>query len=180
MKLRLLPFALALGAALCTPGRAADEMSAAPPADSPAYAKLKTLLGDWSTEAEGKSVRVNYSLASAGRCVKETIHAYDHTMESFFCADGNAIVMTHYCGAGNQPRMKAKGLAADGSISFAFLDITGNANPKSGFMSDLKIVFIDADHIENTWINRVGKTKTPWVFKLTRAPAAAPQAAPAP
>ena len=173
MTFRPLPLALALGAALCLPARAGDEMHPAAPPDSPALAKLKTLIGDWTTDAEGKTMRVNYSLASAGRCVKETVFAGSHTMESFFCANGDAIVMTHYCGAGNQPRMKAKGLDADGNLTLGFLDVTGLRKPTEGFMSDLHMVFVDADHIENTWTNREGKKQTPWTFKLTRVPVTA-------
>ncbi len=168
---------LASGAALCaalvlTAAPSPDDSAPAPRPDSPAFAKLKSLLGEWANESEGKTLKITYSLASAGRCVKESIPMGDHAMESFFCADGNAIVMTHYCGAGNQPRMKAAGVGKDGSLRFDFLDITGLASPATGYMHDLKIAFLDADHIENTWTYLEKGKKSPMIFKLTRVPPA--------
>jgi len=71
------------------------------------FDKLKTLAGSWEgTGPDGKPMMVSYRMSSHGSALFSEIHSEDD-MVTVFHLDGNRLLMTHYCGAGNQPRMVA-------------------------------------------------------------------------
>lgn len=71
-------------------------------------------------------------------------------MITMFHLDGDRLLMTHYCGAGNQPRMKAT--SADGkSIAFDFVDATNLASPDAGHMKRMVLTMVDANHHTEEW-----------------------------
>jgi len=68
-----------------------------------------------------------------------------------FHLDGDRLLLTHYCSAGNQPRMKAS-LAPDGkSISFDFVDATNLSSPEAGHMNRVVFAIPDANHHSEEW-----------------------------
>ena len=72
-------------------------------------------------------------------------------MISVFHMDGDRLLMTHYCGAGNQPRM-AGTLSADGkSVSFTFLDATNLLPSQPGHMEHHVVTLVDANHYVEEW-----------------------------
>jgi hypothetical protein len=127
------------------------------PAANPAWDKLKTLVGKWKgtyTGAEGTSEgRLSYALVSNGTSLMETMNSsHDEDMVTMYHVDGNRILATHYCAMGNQPRMAAPGLSADGkTLAFAFVDASNVSDPDGGIMRSLVIRFQDADHFSQDW-----------------------------
>ncbi len=98
-----------------------------------ALARLATLTGDWKGTAVwtgGRSgsypMEAIYSTTGAGSAVVETLtQDGDAVMSTVYHADGADLRMTHYCGARNQPRLKASKIdLASGAIDFAFVDAT--------------------------------------------------------
>jgi hypothetical protein len=81
--------------------------------------------------------------------------------------DNDALLVTHYCGSGNQPRMKSAGFQ-DGKIEFTFLDVS-NARPGTGYISGVTFEFIDSNSFIQRWsyLNGAGKTQT-MEWKLNR------------
>jgi len=76
-----------------------------------AFERLKSLEGTWQGSAghgqPGQSATVTYRVASAGSVVQETLFpGTPHEMISMYHLADGALVMTHYCAMGNQPRMK--------------------------------------------------------------------------
>ena len=71
------------------------------------------------------------------------IHGHGpENMITMFHMDGDRLLMTHYCGAGNQPRMKV--IASDAkSVSFEFFDGT-NIGPGDGHMQHVTFTYPDA------------------------------------
>jgi hypothetical protein len=65
-------------------------------------------------------------------------------------------VLTHYCSAGNQPRMRAAQAANSAVLSFTYVDATNLASPQDGHMHSLKISFADADHFTEEWTFHAG------------------------
>jgi len=65
--------------------------------------------------------------------------------------DGDRLLLTHYCMAGNQPRMQAT-ISADGkSITFDFVDGTNITNSQPGHMQRVIFTFTDATHHTEEW-----------------------------
>jgi len=138
---------------------------------SPAFEELKALAGDWEGKmADGPTANVNYRVTSAGSVVVETIMPGESgEMVTLFHRDGDSLVATHYCGAQNQPRMRASGASADGKeIAFKFLDVTNLASPDAEYMREVTFHFQDADHFTATWISRAQGKDSPTIFTYTR------------
>lgn len=78
-------------------------------------------------------------------------------------------MMTHFCSAGNQPRMRAAVAAGEiKKLDFDFLDATNLAKPTAGHIHRLSLAFQDQNHLAQTWTWREeGKEKAD-TFSLTR------------
>ena len=73
-------------------------------------------------------------------------------MVTVYHLDGNRLLLTHYCMAGNQPRMEAKALAAGGKeLQFRFDSATNLATPATGHMRNVNIRFVDDTHLITEW-----------------------------
>ena len=113
------------------------------------FDRLKSLSGTWAGEMSGQPGTVTYKLVSGGSAIMEDM-SHDG-MISMFTLDGDRLLMTHYCGAGNQPRMVGA-ISPDGkSITFDFLDATNLASPQIGHMQHAVFTFADADHYSEDW-----------------------------
>ena len=116
-----------------------------------AFDKLKTLTGTWEgVTPDGKPVQVTYRITSGGSALLSEISPND-SMITMFHMDGDRLLMTHYCGAGNQPRMKGT-LSPDGkTVVFEFLDATNLASPNAGHMHRAAFSMPDATHHSEDW-----------------------------
>jgi hypothetical protein len=132
--------------------------AAAPPADSTtdaaaAFARLKTLAGDWEATTSMGKAHVKYEVISGGNTVAE--HEFignEGEMLTVYYLDGNRLLLTHYCSAGNQPRMQATAFDPQtGELRFQFLDATNLAGPGAGHMHNVTLHFVDKDHLSAEW-----------------------------
>jgi len=73
-------------------------------------------------------------------------------MISMFNLDGGRLLLTHYCSAGNQPRMVASASPDGKTITFDFLDATNLASPDAGHMNRVVVSILDANHHTEEWI----------------------------
>ena len=132
----------------------ASDRSAAAPA---ALEKFKALEGAWEgVNGKGQAVHSDYRIVADGSAVMETFSIKgsrrDHEMITVYHLDGERIMLTHYCSAGNQPRMRSLGLRADGqTVSFDYVDVTNVTSPNDGHMHRAVFRFIDQDRIETDW-----------------------------
>ena len=133
----------------------ASTVGAAPavPADS-ALQWLKGLAGEWRGKAVwtgGRTgsyeLRAVYSLTSNGLAVVENLlTGAVPSMTSIYHEDGADLRMTHYCGAGNQPRLKATGIdEAKKVVHFRMVDITGRTD--HGHVDEVELRFPDEKHL---------------------------------
>ncbi|HZQ67733.1 MAG TPA: hypothetical protein VFA68_04365 [Terriglobales bacterium] len=114
------------------------------------FDKLKALAGTWTQKGrDGMSGEVTYRVVSGGSAVMADMS--EHSMVSMFAMDGSRLLMTHYCGAGNQPRMVGT-LSPDGkTLTFDFLDATNLDSPQAGHMHHAVFTFVDANHYTEDW-----------------------------
>jgi hypothetical protein len=148
-------------------------MKAAMPTN-PGFEKLKTLVGSWETKApDGSRSTATYELVSAGSALLERIGGMGHKdmdMVTVYHPDGDRLVMTHYCSAGNQPRMATEPARSEtGRLHFAFLDATSLAAPSDGHMHDLVVTFVDQDHFDAEWTWQADGKGEKKVFHWVRA-----------
>lgn len=129
-----------------TPGSSNSDAAAA-------FAKLKSLAGEWEATTDMGKSRLTYEVISGGNSVveRESVEK-EGEMLTVYHLDGNRLLLTHYCVAGNQPRMEAKAFDAhSGELRFQFLDATNFANPGVGHMHNVTLHFVDNNHLSTEW-----------------------------
>jgi hypothetical protein len=143
-----------------------------------AFTILKSLAGTWEgpvqmdaqlrEHAKGapETVKVLLRVTSRGNALVHEMGdlnpaddptKYDHPVTMFYLQDGK-LLLTHFCDAGNRPRMTAK-ISEDGKrIDFDFLDVSGST--QYGNMQHAAFTIIDADHHTEEWIFKLPGDKT--------------------
>ncbi|HTQ98321.1 MAG TPA: hypothetical protein VMH89_16025 [Candidatus Acidoferrum sp.] len=121
---------------------------------TPAFDQLKSLAGEWQgKDSTGVPIKVIYTVVSNGSAVMERLEpANEHEMITMYSLDGDRILVTHYCSAGNQPTMETgPATAASGKYDFAFVRVTGTKTPEEGHMASLSLNIPDKDHLTQVW-----------------------------
>jgi hypothetical protein len=137
------------------------------------FKQLSALVGDWEGVQDGVPIKVTYTLTGDGSALMEYMkpgNAPAGAMVTMFTVDGDRLIATHYCAAGNQPHMVA---GAPGSlqrgVTFSLVNVTGMKTPDEFHNTGLTFVQDDADHITQRWTySYKGKAGTN-VFRYTRA-----------
>jgi hypothetical protein len=152
MNKSVLLIALAACAALpsCQTGMTNHAACAMPPyKGSPAFERMKTLVGNWSANSpEMGRMNTEFRLI-AGDSVIEERFAEGTPMEMlsvYHDLDGK-LTMTHYCMLRNQPRMKLVKSTAD-SLTFDLAPTPGLNPSKDKHMHGATYTFIDNDHFK--------------------------------
>jgi hypothetical protein len=73
---------------------------------------------------------------------------YDHPVTMLYL-DGDRLLLTHYCDAGNRPRMVARSSPDGKKVEFDFLDLSGGT--QYGHMHHAVFTMIDANHHIEDW-----------------------------
>jgi DNA-binding transcriptional ArsR family regulator len=68
-------------------------------------------------------------------------------MVTLYYLDGDHLMMTHFCMANNQPRMRADASSSPSAIKFKFVDATNLSSPEAGHMNAHSIIWKDAEHV---------------------------------
>ena len=132
------------------------------------FDKLKSLAGTWVGKTpSGEAVQETFRVTSNGSAVMSDIQG-EGNMITMFHLDGDRLLMTHYCGSGNQPRMKATASPDGKIIAFEFLDATNLAGPKSGHMHHAVYTLKDPDHLTEEWTWSQDGKDTAHRFELER------------
>ena len=141
--------------------------SATPTDAQKAFDALKPLAGSWEgvptldppnpQMSDGKPIHISLRVTSRGHALVHEMQEagtpqdpthYDHPVTMFY-VDGDRLLLTHYCDAGNRPRMVGK-VSPDGKkIEFEFLDLSGGN--QYGHMYHVVFTIIDANHHTEDW-----------------------------
>ena len=130
------------------------------------FDQLKTLAGSWEgqltttphqADMEGNTPRITMRVTSRGNALVHEMHEtgkpddpklYDHPLTMLYM-DGDRLLLTHYCDAGNRPRMVATTSPDGKTVEFHFLDIAGGT--QYGHMDHAVFTVIDANHHIEDW-----------------------------
>lgn len=113
-----------------------------------AFERLKSLAGTWEVvTSDGEKATVEYEVIAANSAVVERFMG----MYTIYHLDGAAVMMTHYCSAGNQPRLRVSDFSTlPNALDFTFLDVT-NLKPGGGYISHLTLNFRSNDELAAAW-----------------------------
>jgi hypothetical protein len=134
------------------------------------FKQLTSLVGEWEAVQEGVPVKETYTLTANGTVLmSETKPADSQPMITMFTVDGDHLIATHYCVAGNQPQMVT---AAPGDLekglTFSLERVTGMKTPDDWHNTGITLTLDDKDHMTQRWTYLYkGKTGTT-VFHYTR------------
>ncbi|HET6177080.1 MAG TPA: hypothetical protein VFE61_09125 [Candidatus Sulfotelmatobacter sp.] len=131
------------------------------------FDKLKTLAGTWQGPVtvdppmpemgNGSRAQVSLRVTSRGNALVHEMKGedatddpkkYDHPVTMFYL-EGDHLLLTHYCDAGNRPRMTARTSADGKTVEFDFLDVAGGT--QYGHMHHAVFTIIDANHHTEDW-----------------------------
>jgi hypothetical protein len=122
-----------------------------------AFARLKTLAGEWKAEGECSGMcqdgKISYRVTANGSVVMETLFpGSDHEMISMYFLDQDELRMTHYCAAKNQPRMKLDRQASKPDELVFVFDGGTNLDPeKDMHVHSGRISFRSEGRVESEW-----------------------------
>jgi hypothetical protein len=116
------------------------------------FEQLKALAGSWEGSLDGQSLQVSLRVTSKGNAIMHEMKgAGPDDPITMFHLDGDRLLLTHYCDAGNQPRMVAT-ISPDGKeVVFNFLEATNLLGSQMGHMQRVTFTFIDPDHHTEKW-----------------------------
>ena len=132
------------------------------------FERLKSLDGTWEGKTpDGQTAQVTYRVTANGSALMSEIKGKED-MISMFNLDGDRVVMTHYCAAGNQPRMVASSSPDRKTFTFDFLDATNLATSDAGHMTRMVLSMPEANHHTEEWIYTDHGKEMKEVFDLWR------------
>lgn len=125
-----------------------------------AFEQLKALEGSWEgpvttfppqADFEESTGRISLRVTSMGNALMHdlSVEGHEDNPITMLYLDSDRLHLTHYCDAGNRPRMVGD-VSADGkAVEFEFLDLTGTT--EYGHMHRAVFTMIDADHHTEDW-----------------------------
>lgn len=122
-----------------------------------AFDRFKQMEGEWIDVdgAFGKkgAVVATYKVTGSGNTVIESFPVgTPHEMTTVYHRDGNAMLLTHYCSGGTQPRMRATTVSGN-VLEFAYEDGTNIDVAKTSHMHNMRWEWISNDEVKAVWHN---------------------------
>jgi hypothetical protein len=139
---------------------------AAAPSTPPA---LPDLAGAWTGVSDGgTTVDITIRPIANGSALAETFGKPGRETMTLYHTDGADLVATHYCGQGNQPRLRAR--PSGKRLLFTQADITG-LDPDEAHLVEMEIVIGDNafDRVEVYRAPDGTLERTRWHFDRVRA-----------
>lgn len=135
---RLFLFALAAVLAACASPATAQPGPLRP---DQAFQALKSFVGDWQGVTEsGRAFLVSYRLIANDTVLVESwTLSPTRTSMTVYHMDGDALIATHYCPQGNQPRLQYRPETSNERLHFTFRDATNLSAPNTAHQHEFWI-----------------------------------------
>jgi hypothetical protein len=133
-----------------------------------AFERLCALAGSWEGRSSvGWTSRSELEVIARGSALLERTNFEAHpgeTMLTLFHMDGPELLLTHYCVAGNQPRLAATEIAGD-TLRFTFRDATNLPAREHGHMGAAFFRLEGPDAFSSQWSFQEGG-RTSWMEEI--------------
>lgn len=120
-----------------------------------AFEKIKSLAGEWNSKStKGWTEKESYQVIAGGSVVMHLSYGAHpgEWMATMFHMDGEQLMLTHYCVAKNQPRLRATEFADDGNkVTFTFHDATNLPSRDKGHMDKHVMIFEGPERMKTRW-----------------------------
>jgi hypothetical protein len=158
---------IGLGTALIAQSDMHKSANPAPSEAQTSFTQMKSLAGTWQGQVKvdppqpewdtGKPARITMRVTSRGNALVhemgelgpvEDATKVDHPVTMFYLDNGK-LLLTHYCDAGNRPRMAARTSPDRKTLEFDFVDVSGNL--QYGHMQHAAFTILDPNHHIEEW-----------------------------
>jgi hypothetical protein len=168
MKRFMLPVVL-VSLSIAALAQSDTQKPATPPTEAQkSFAAMKAFAGTWEGSVavnppmpgmgdENKPIHITLRVTSRGNALVHEMQEantpldatkYDHPVTMFYLDEGR-LLLTHYCDAGNRPRMTGK-VSPDGKkVEFEFIDYSGGN--QYGHMYHAVFTAVDSNHHIEEW-----------------------------
>jgi hypothetical protein len=136
-----------------------------------AFEQLASLVGEWKGVQGDTEIKLTYTLTADGSALMEEFRpAAKAAMVTMFTVDGDHIIATHYCSAGNQPQMVTKAITEPlaKSLTFSLSHVTGMMTPEDWHNTALVLTVEDKQHLSQEWSYEYKGKRGTTVFHFTR------------
>lgn len=135
-----------------------------------AFERLSSLVGEWKGVQDGTEMKLTYTLTADGSALMEEFRAVHSVMVTMFTVDGDHLIATHYCSAGNQPQMMTGPITDPSARSLAFTlsRVTGMKTPQDWHNTGLTVTLEDKQHLTQLWTYEYDGKKGTNTFHFTR------------
>src|SRR5262252_6105923 len=119
-----------------------------------AFDQLASLVGRWKGVKGSAEIRLTYVLTADGSALMEEFRPESGpVMITMFTVDGDHLIATHYCSAGNQPQMATGAITEPQAkqLSFSLVRVTGLTTPEDWHNTGLVVLLEDKDHLRQEW-----------------------------
>jgi hypothetical protein len=136
-----------------------------------AFEHLTSLVGEWKGRQDGTEMKLTYTLTADGSALMEEFRAGKTVMLTMFTVDGDHLIATHYCSAGNQPQMVTKAITEPlaKSLVFSLSRVTGLKTPGDWHNTGLTVTMEDNQHLTQVWAYEYNGKSGTNTFHFTRA-----------
>src|SRR5919199_1282644 len=136
-----------------------------------AFEHLTSLVGEWQGTQDGTEMKLTYTLTADGSALMEEFRAGKTVMMTMFTVDGDHLIATHYCSAGNQPQMVTKAITdpAAKSLTFSLSHAYGMKTPQDWHNTGLTVTLEDNQHLTQVWTYEYNGKSGTNTFHFTRA-----------
>ncbi len=131
-----------------------------------AFETFKGFEGKWAIQSGQKvlPIKMTYESGSKGSIVTEQFGKE----LSVFYRDGQSLLMTHFCNAGNQPRLRLRENTQPGVFAFEMFDITNLQSADADHVERVIYRIIDDKTIDLEIVWKHGKSQESEKYTLTR------------
>ena len=140
--------------------------SAALGSSETAFETFKGFEGKWAIRSGQKTLpfEMTYEIGSKGSIVTEQFGKE----LSVFYRDGGNLLMTHFCNAGNQPRLRLRENTGPGVFEFQMFDITNLQSADADHVEKVVYRIVDDKTIDLEIVWKNGKSEESEKYTLAR------------